>query len=88
MDPSEYKRRVDAERGVGTIRSKIGPWLLPCCWTECDRPARRETLFAEPPDGHANIRFYFFCSMRHRAFWVASVTNMGNLPTGSRGLLT
>lgn len=88
MDAAEYKRRVDSERGVGTIRSKLGPWLVPCCWTECDHPARRETLFADPPDGHANIRFYFFCSMRHREMWINSVRDMGNLPTGARGLLS
>ena len=88
MDDAEYRRRVDSERGVGTIRSKLGPWLLPCCLTECDHPARRETVFAEPADGLGNIRCYFFCSMRHRGLWRNSVHDMGNLPTGSRGLLS
>ena len=88
MDLSEYKRRVDSERGIGTIRSKVGPWLLPCCWSECDIPARRETLFADPPDGADNIRFYFFCSMRHREMWVNSPRANNMLPGGSKGLVS
>lgn len=88
MTPEEYKRRVDAERGVGTFRSLVGDWLYPCCWTECDRPARREHLYAESPDDRDNIRFMFFCSSRHKQLWINSPRDMGNLAAGSKGLLT
>lgn len=87
MDHAEYWRRVDSERGVGTIRSFVGPWLLPCIWTECDKPARREHLFASPPEGE-KILFYFFCSARHRVMWKNSSRDMGNLESGSKGLIT
>jgi hypothetical protein len=88
IDLAEYARRVDSERGVGTFRSRLGPGLYPCCWTDCDAPARRETLFATPPDESDNIRFYFFCSSRHRVLWVNSPKDMNNLPVGFRGLIS
>lgn len=87
MDAETYRRRVDAERGIGTIRSHVGPWLLPCIWTECDAPARREHLFAAPPEGE-KILFYFFCSGRHRQMWINSPRDMGNLASGSKGLIS
>lgn len=88
MTPEEYRRRVDRERGTGTIRSFVGPWLLPCVWTECDHPARREHLFVTPPEGDGKILFYFFCSGRHRNLWINSVRDMGNLASGSKGMIS
>lgn len=86
MDDLEFKARVEKERGVGTIRSHMGAWLLPCIWTECDRPARREHQVAVR-DG-VKALFYFFCCERHRQLWINSPKDMGNLKSGSRGMIS
>lgn len=86
MDETTFRARVDRERGWGTIRSFMGPHLLPCIWTECDRPARRENLVGVR-EGEKAL-FYFFCSDRHRQMWINSPKEMGNLAMGSRGMLS
>lgn len=86
MDEATRKALVEAERGSGTIRSKVGPWLLPCIWTECDRPARREHMcVVKEPERNL---FYWFCSTRHKMLWVNSPKDMGNLPSGIRGTIS
>jgi hypothetical protein len=85
LEQAEFRRRVEQERGRGVILSKVGPWLIPCTYTECDHPARREHMFATL-DGIKPL-FYFFCSERHRLLWINSPKDLGNLPMGSRGTL-
>lgn len=86
MDETSFRARVDRERGWGTLRSHVGPWLLPCIWTECDRPGRREHLVAVR-EGEKAL-FYFFCSERHKRLWLNSPVAMGQLPAGSRGMVS
>ena len=86
MDAASFRARVDRERGFGLINSHVGSWLLPCVWTECDRPARRENMCAIR-EGEKAV-FYFFCTERHRSMWINSPRDMGNLPAGSRGMIT
>lgn len=58
--------------------------VLPCCWTDCTRPgdSMYEAIRREPG---RKIHFVF-CSERHRRYWVNSVRDMGNLPSGSKSL--
>lgn len=81
------RAQIDAERGMGTIRSRVGANFLPCIWTECDKPARREHMSVDVSDPTKNL-FFFFCSGRHRLLWRNSPQHMGQLPAGSKGLLT
>ena len=82
----QFRERVEAERGTGTMRANSHAGLRVCIWTECDRPARREHVVAIR-EGVKPL-FYWFCSDRHRALWLHSVTDMGNLPSGSRGMIS
>lgn len=86
MDSAEFRERVKQEQGRGTIRSHVGPWLLPCIWTECDKPARREHQVAVHEGNKA--LFYFFCSDRHKLLWRNAPRELGQLPTGSRGKIS
>lgn len=85
MDEVRRRALIERERGTGTIRSHVGPWLLPCIWTECDRPARREHVVVIR-ERERNL-FYWFCSERHKMLWQSSPRDMGNLPTGSKGII-
>lgn len=86
MDEHQRRTAIEHERGSGTIRSQVGPWLLPCVWDECDKPARREHM-AVVPEGEKTL-FYFFCSTRHQVYWRNSPKDNGNLPVGARGLVS
>lgn len=82
----QFRKRVDAERGTGVIRSPVTGNLIVCIWTECEHHARREHQVAIREG--AKPLFYFFCSDRHRKLWLNSVKDMGNLPTGDRGTIS
>jgi hypothetical protein len=86
MDAWVFRQRVEMERGLGTIRSHVGPWLLPCIWTECDHHALRQNMVAIR-DGEKAL-FYFFCSERHKTLWLHAPKQLGQLPTGSKGMIT
>lgn len=86
MDSISYRGRVEQEAGRGTIASRGGSGLVPCCWTECDRPALRQYQHHEIADRRSgSLRFYFFCSERHIGLWRHSPRDMDNLPSGMRG---
>lgn len=79
----------------GTVRSGATGKLIPCCWTECDKVGNSRYEHREFLQmiqiGSARIpqyRIYLFCKERHRELWRNSVRDLGNLPTGSRGMLT
>lgn len=71
--------------------------VFPCCWDDCWRPGDArvkaevtEGVFAEAdmvPEllvGTPKVLTYIFCSDRHKAYWVNSHRDMGNLPPGVR----
>jgi hypothetical protein len=86
MDQRDRMAAIEREKGTGTIRSQVGPWLLPCVWDECDKPARREHM-SVIPEGEKTL-FYFFCSIRHQVLWRNSPRDNGNLPMGSKSLVS
>ena len=79
----------------GTVRSGATGELIPCCWTECDKLGTTRYEHREfvqwlqiGPTRIPQNRIYLFCSERHRAMWRHSMKSLGNLPTGSKGLIT
>lgn len=86
ISDEEFRRRVDGERGIGMIRSQVGPWLLPCVWTECDRPARRENLVAIREGD--KLLSYFFCTDKHKLMWLHAPQDLGQLPRGSKNMVS
>ena len=80
----------------GPVRSGTTGQLIPCCFQECDKIGTSRYEYREPirwatiggnrmPIQH---RIYLFCSERHRALWMYSHISNGNLPTGSKGMIT
>lgn len=63
---------------------------LPCCWADCwthgDDRHGVDVPHDAPKYPGEQLR-YIFCSERHRAYWLNSRNDRGNLPTGSKGLL-
>ena len=79
----------------GPVRSGATGNLIPCCWTECDQLGTSRYEHREFVQwiyiGSARIpqyRIYLFCSERHRAMWRHSPKSLGNLPIGSKGMIT
>jgi hypothetical protein len=76
----------------GPVRSGATGQLLPCCFNDCGRTGTTRYEHREPIEktrfGQWRYRIYVFCSDRHRMLWRNSHLNLGNLPTGSRGMIT
>lgn len=77
------------------VPGQLNPWIA-CCWTECDRPGDTRYEFEDTSElkgiqvgtGKKLYIKYLFCSDRHRVMWINSTHDMGNMPMGSKGLLT
>ncbi len=75
----------------GPVRRGATGQLIPCCFNDCGRlgTTRYEHReFIEEVMGHPRYRIYIFCSDRHRLLWEHSHKSLGNLPSGSRGMIT
>lgn len=66
--------------------------LILCAWADCDHHG--DDLYAiTVPHGRVTPKtvprrlVYIFCSERHKELYRHSHHDLGNLPTGSRGLL-
>lgn len=85
---------------MGSVRSGVTGSLIICFWDDCESVAddRHQAVESRPPDDHevagvlaGTIKptmTYLFCSERHRAYWLHSHRANGQLPIGSRGMLT
>lgn len=67
------------------VSQASGRFIL-CAWTECDRYADHKYEHTHR-EGTRNAT-YGFCSERHRELWRHSSRSHGNLPTGSKGMIT
>lgn len=79
----------------GPVRSGATGELIPCVFQECDKIGTSRYEHREfvqwiniGPNRIPQHRIYLFCSERHRALWRHSHVSNGNLPTGSKGMIT
>jgi len=75
----------------GPVRSGATGQLLPCCFNDCGRTGTTRYEHRELIGyvlGHERYRIYVFCSERHKTLWENSHLSLGNLPMGSKGMIT
>ena len=67
------------------VSGATGAFIL-CSWWDCDR-------YGDDKYEHVHregVRYahYLFCTERHRELWRYSRESAGNLPVGSKGMIT
>jgi hypothetical protein len=66
------------------VRNQLGDPLL-CCWDDCGQYGHYEARSVRVQEGRPVT--YVFCCPRHQEYWINSVEDNGNLPSGSKRLL-
>ncbi len=97
MDDARMNRRKWSAR-----KNKLGTKILDrenaerlddhhllCCWDTCERFAvsLHQAVEDWSTPGHPLIRRYFFCTEGHKMYWVNSVRDLYNLPSGYKKTL-
>jgi hypothetical protein len=70
----------------GRVRSGATEEFIRCAWDDCDRYAQGQYLRVVE-EGLKRLH-YIFCSGRHLELWENSSRDNGNLPVGSKGLIS
>lgn len=81
--------------GHGPVRSATTGQHIVCCFNDCgalgssryEHREFRQWVYIGPTR-IPQYTIYLFCSERHRALWRNSHRSLGNLPIGSKGMLT